>query len=164
MVLSRYKVITYMSAACLWGEKGMERGGCLWNCDLWKERWMLCLLRNNPLFFRIPSTNLDLFFIISLPHKVYELLIHTLHTTSLEKHFFTLYSHLSDNFYFFHMCYPVCFLSPSPCCCHRKQRLMKRQQNFSLQWLHPWSAKSSSEIQTANWRGVSLQEQQNPES
>lgn len=102
---------------------------------------MLCLFTNIPLFFHIPSTNLYLFPIYyqtpSPPtsHKVWAFDSHLAYLFSRE-FFFTIYSHLYDPFFFCHMYYYVWFLSPLPYCCHRKQRLMKREQTFPLQQIH----------------------------
>ena len=71
----------------------MERRSYLPNCALWKEKWMLCLCTNSPLFFRLRSMSLDLFSLcyqplpLSLPHKVHELFTHSLCTSSLESLF-----------------------------------------------------------------------------
>lgn len=120
----------------------MDRGGCLQNSALWKERWMLCLFTNNPLSFRIPSANLDFFFQcviklfpLSLPHEVYELFdsIFVYHIS--RESFTTSYFLLCDPCYFFHTHCLGCFLFPFSCCCKGKQMLMKKWQNLSLQQL-----------------------------
>lgn len=175
-VHSRHKVITYVSVTCLWGEKAMERVGCLQNSALWKGRWMLCLFTNTPLFFRIPSTSVYLFSLcyqtpssLNSPQSIWALYSLVAYHFSRESFF---NSYLSDHFYFFHTYYLVCFLSLLPCCCHRKQRSMKRQQNFPLQLLHDLlkvllscrqqtgaeSQSRSNKILKARYRPASLQQ------
>lgn len=44
--------MTYVSVTCLWGEKGMCKGGYLQNSVLWRERWNVLPLHKPPTFLQ----------------------------------------------------------------------------------------------------------------